>query len=94
MKKIIVISLRQRERERETERERQRDRERERETERDIPKLTTFEYFKCRQLLLLNNSIVGILHLNISIVINTGASLRMNDLNVVSLGARHQTGCS
>ena len=51
-----VISLRQRERERETERERaERERERERETERDIPKLTTFEYFKCRQLLLLNN---------------------------------------
>ena len=53
MKKIIVISLRQRERERE--RERQRERERERGTERDIPKLTTFEYFKCRPLLLLNN---------------------------------------
>ena len=85
MKQIIVISLRQRER----------DRERERETERDIPKLTTFEYFKCRQLLLLNNSMyVGVLHLNNSIVINTGASLRMNNSIVVSLGARHQTGCS
>ena len=55
MKKIIVFSLRQRERERETKMERQRERERERETERDIPKLTTFEYFKCRQLLLLKN---------------------------------------
>ena len=79
---------------REKERQRERDSERERETERDIPKLTTFEYFKCRQLLLLNNSNVGILHLNISIVINTGASLRMNNSIVVSLGARHQTGCS
>ena len=54
MRKIIVISFRQRERERETKMERQRERERERQKE-TFPILTTFEYFKCRQLLLLNN---------------------------------------